>query len=391
MDVSMIDREQLAATNPEDVSLYLANRGWTEVYQDRGGSAWSTPLDDSPELWIPRSRSMRGYLNRVADLIGTLGRFESRSPAELLFEILHAYQDVQLIRTLPDAPSGSVALEHGSETLTGITKWVHAAAGSIAAPSPTPVLSGRPSASVDRFMSQVHLVTPERGSFVWRVAVPVAEQNGLTSLPFDESSTRRGFATFNRQVTQRLYEATSSALEACRLVNQGEPLLETFRSAANDGVTANLCEGLSATGGEQRTPFEVNFHWAANLAGPNSETLRFGSSEQSIVRRAADELRQVAPEEDVTLRGYIVRLSRESDQRPGIVTLAGTALDDTEQRFGHFRFELDRDDYGYALTSHAERRLVHVRGDIVRRGNRRNLENVREFRIADEQTDASPA
>jgi hypothetical protein len=117
---------------------------------------------------------------------------------------------------------------------------------------------------------------------------------------------------------------------------------------------------------------------------PQTEVLRFGGGELEIVKQAAAEFRRVAPEPDVQLRGYIVRLSRESEQRPGLVTVAGTIAGDSQEKFGHFGFELISDDYALALSSHGEHRLVTVAGDMVRRGNRKWLENVRGFEVFDD-------
>lgn len=387
MDVRMIDQDQLLATSPEDVAAYLQVRGWTQVYRDAGGSAWASETVeslDSPELWVPRTSRMRGYRSRLASLLDALGDFEGRSPAEILFDIAYALQDVQRIRSLPTTASGTIPLDDGADTLRGIQKWILAGAGATAASDLGPILPSRHPVSVDNFMEQVRLATPAPGSFVWKVAIPVAGSDGLEALPFADLSSGSALATFNRRVTRQLYNATSATLKACELVRQGEPLLESFEAVVHEGVTANLCEGLAEAGGEGHTPYEVAFSWATSLPVPATGTLRFDAGDIDLVGRAAVEFRRVAPDLDVQLRGYIVRLSRDSEQRPGVVTLAGTVVGDTEQKFGHFGFELTAEDYTDALVSHAEHRLVAVRGDVVRRGTRRHLENVRQFRILGE-------
>ncbi|MGE3413448.1 MAG: hypothetical protein AB7L91_14595 [Dehalococcoidia bacterium] len=386
----MIDQEQLAASSPEDVAAYLQLHGWTEVYRDAGGTAWASEDVESlsgPELWVPRTRQMRGYLNRIASLLDALADHEQRSQAEILFEIVFSLQDVQRFRSLPSTESGTMPLQDSTETLAGIHKWVQAGAGATAVAELGPILPSRHPVSVENFMGQVKLAAPSPGSFVWKVTVPVASADGSQMIPFSDVVSFPELASFNRRVTRRLYDATAAALNACRLVRQGEPVLESFQQVVAEGVTANLCEGLAGAGGERNIPFDLTFSWASSLPSPRTDRLSFGGTEIGIVRRAAEEFRRVAPELDVRLRGYIVRLSRDSEQRPGVVTLAGTAVGDTEQKFGHFTFELVDDDYSDALRSHAEHQIVTVRGDVVRRGNRRHLENVRDFRIAAEELD----
>lgn len=69
MDVKMIDGDLLASGTPEDVGTYLQVHGWTQVYRDRAGTAWSREDDDELELWVPRSQEMRGYKTRISQLL----------------------------------------------------------------------------------------------------------------------------------------------------------------------------------------------------------------------------------------------------------------------------------------------------------------------------------
>jgi len=378
----MIDEDQLAASSPLDVAAYLQAHGWNPVFEDRGGTAWAPTgdvADDAYEVWVPHSDRMRGYRNRVASILDVLGDLEDRSPSDILFEMSHVRQDVQHIRTLPGTESGTVRLEDGTQTLAGIHKWIASAATSTAAVRAGALLPGRRPGTVDDFLHQVKLVVPEKGSFVWKVAVPLAAATGAQT-----AASHSPLEGFNRAVTRTLYHATEAVLKACRTVAQGSDLLATFEAEVQAGVSANLCEGLAETGGDGRIPYEITFTWSASAPGPVSEVLRFGGRELEMVKEAAAQFRRAAPESDVEVRGYIVRLHRPSEQRPGVVTISGSAAGRSRETSGNFGFELAADDYRRAWTSHGERRMVAVRGDLVRRGNRRWLENARDFRVLPE-------
>lgn len=388
MDVNLIDQAQLSASSPEEVATYLQVRGWNVVFRDAGGTAWAPGADDAedaPELWVPRSDSMRGYRNRIAHLVDTLSDIEGRSAAQILFEITHTLQDVQRIRTLPRSESGTVNLADGTGTLAGIYKWVASAAASTAATQSGPLLSTRRPLTAENFMEQVKLAVPEPGSFVWKVAVPLANRDGEQTIPFAESESRPELSGFNRRVTRTLYNASSAVLRACKTVDEGESVLPAFDAVVSEGVTANFCEGLAETGGDRHVPYEIGFAWASTVPAPETETLRFGGLQLEVIKQAAAEFRRVAPEPDVQVRGYIVRLSRESEQRPGVVTVAGTLVGDSQEKFGHFGFELVSEDYAAALHSHEDHQIVVVQGDMVRRGNRKWLENVHGFRVLNEE------
>jgi len=357
------------------------------VYRDAGGTAWAAaaPAFEDAELWVPRSSSMLGYRNRLAQLLGTLSELEGRPPAQILFEITHALQDIQRVRSEPLSESGTIELGEGTGALAGIHKWVLSAATATATGNNTAILPSRRPVTVDSFMAQVKLATPEPGSFVWKIAVPLVSIDGTQPLPFADAERRPELASFNRQVTRALYDATAAVLSACRKVREGASVLDSFQAAVPEGVSANLCEGLAETSSGGRAPFEIGFSWATNYpAPPRTETLRFAGNDIEVVETAATELRRVAREPDVQLGGYIVRLKRESEQRAGEVTIAGTVVGDADEKFGHFWFELTDDDYLAAVESHRTHRMVTIRGDIVRRGNRRWLELAHEFQVLDD-------
>jgi hypothetical protein len=327
---------------------------------------------------------MRSYNSRVATLVETLSQHEDRPADQVLFEIVNSLLDVQRVRTLSDGQPGTLPLIETPEIVEGLRRWVLAAATVVASPELMAVQPNRRPAAVSDFMHGVRLAVPERGSFIWKVAIPVSNPDGSESFPLAQTPQDFELYDFGRRVTLTLYNATQTVLAACQEVRTGGNLVRSFEERVPLGVSANLCEALAETAGERKTPFDIQFSWATHLPDVQSEVLRFDRGTLEIVEEAGVELRRIEPERDVSLQGYVVRLHRESDQRPGQVTIAGTIQEGGRERFGHFWIELAADEYQQAVRAHAEARLVSASGDVVRRGQFRWLENSRGFSVIGE-------
>lgn len=381
MAIGVIDQALLSLSSPDLVEAYLAAHGWARIHADRGGAAWTFAQDDDQEIWLPRSAQMRSYPARVATLVTTLSEHEDRPAAQILFDIVNSLQDVQRVRSLPKGQPGTIPLNDSPEIVEGLRRWVLSAATVVAAPEAVAVQPSRRPAAVSEFMDRVRLAVPESGSFIWKVAVPVSNPDGSESLPLARTPQEIALYDFGRRVTLTLYNATRTIVSACQEVRDGRDLLVSFEERVPLGVSANLCEALAETAGDRRVPFDIQFSWATHLPAVQSEVLNFDRDSLEIVEQAGVELRRIAPERDVTVQGYVVRLHRVSDQRPGQVTVAGTVQEGGSERFGHFWVELTGDDYHQAVRAHDETRLVSIGGDVIRRGKFRWLENARNFAV----------
>lgn len=380
MEVHVTDVEALTARRVDDWSTYLASAGWTAVAREAGGTEWA--LDRSADtIWVPRDARMRGYASRVAQALRVLSEQEGRSETEILFDVTHATYDVQRLRLVPPGEPGTVGLMDGSDSLAGIKKWVLSGAIAAALGDHQLVLPNRWSAVVNTFMRESKLAAPAEGSFIWNVITPVG-QGGATALPLDGDEADVFTVDFGRKVTLTLYQATSAVKDAAQSVVQGdESVSEAFGSRNRRGVTANLCEGLVEASSASHFPYSVDFAWAATHAGPPTSRIAFEPVEMDVLTDAARDFRNRTPRENVTVEGTVVRLVRESQLRPGEVTIAGITDDDWDNQIGHFWLELTDDDYALAVRAHEDIAIVRATGDLLRVGNRRRLTNLRQFTV----------
>ncbi|MFI5710619.1 hypothetical protein [Kribbella sp. NPDC051620] len=380
MDVHVTDVDALNARTADDWSVYLTAKGWIPALREAGGTEWVLG-SGSGSVWVPRSPQMRGYATRVAEILRVLSEQEDRSESEVLFDVTHAGYDVQRLRLLPHGEPGTVGLVDGSDSLAGIKKWVLSGAIATALGDHQLVLPNRWSGAVTTFMSESKLAAPSEGSFIWNVITPIG-QRGKTALPLEEDESDELTVDFGRSVTLTLYRATSAVKQAVAAVVDGtETVSDAFNSRTRRGVTANLCEGLVEAASDSHVPYSVDFSWAATHAGPPTDRIAFVPAELDVLVDAARDFRNRAPQENVTIRGTVVRLVRESELRPGEVTIAGIMEDDWEERFGHFWVELSDLDYAAAVRAHEDRAIVVATGDVSRVGNRRRLSNLRQFSV----------
>jgi hypothetical protein len=114
---------------------------------------------------------------------------------------------------------------------------------------------------------------------------------------------------FGRRVVEHLHQAVAAAHDAAHEVAR-EGRRESFAEAVQRGVSANLCEALSALGGTQADrPFEVGFSWARGLPSEVPPTsLQFSETLTRIVAQGAKDLRELNASGRVTIVGRIERL-----------------------------------------------------------------------------------
>ena len=101
---------------------------------------------------------------------------------------------------------------------------------------------------------------------------------------------------------------------------------------------------------------------------------------------AAVELRASVPEDEVRVRGVIVRLHREGDTGPGDVTIDGSISGDPG-RLRRIQVNLSQDDYNRAIEAHRRWLDVEVVGSLITRGTRSRLQPARGFSVIPEVRD----
>ena len=129
-------------------------------------------------------------------------------------------------------------------------------------------------------------------------------------------------------------------------------------------------DALSRIGGKAELEYRVRFAHS-RILGPQTEpsptTVNIRPGHQRIFRIAADLLRSRRPQDDVTITGTIVALSRDTAFGPGEVVIRGVEVGASVAH--RYRVELSADQYTEALDAHAANLWVSARGALDLHGN----------------------
>lgn len=378
MRVRIVDEHPLQSVSARHIRTYLRSHGW-----DRAGG-----VADRPDVWHIRSgedvyevvaptQASRDFPETVGALLSTLAVVESRSEADIFRDLSAVSFDVQYIRLRGAHQPGTAPLPEASEAL----RAAHAALGASATSleDQRPVQPSRHPSRTTELLHDVLAGPTTEGSYVMSMWVPVPtplvpdEDDVLFDLP------DRPFA---RQATARFHDATLAARAASEEYVRLNGAVDPFLDRVPEGLSANLCEALAAVSGSREQPFELRFAWALDrpLAG-RTAPITFEARHTLALRDAARELRSLQPEDDVEVRGVVVRLHREARSGSGEVTISGIVAHNGLERRRRVTVELSEPDYEAAIRAHDQYDDVTVTGSLTIRGTRARLTQASMFTV----------
>ena len=376
MRVQVIDDQALASPAPRSIRLYLRMRGWDRQTAEPGTpDVWTLPTADGTYEVIAPSHGARDFPQRVAQLLRTLAIAEDRSELEVLRELDTVPFDIQYLHTHFSSPPGTAPLRDAADAFAAAQAMLAASTASLEEPRLV-LPSRRPKRTVD-LMQRVLAGPTSGGSYVISIWVPVPPR--LTQdedlVLFDDGSE-----PFERAATKHLNRALVAARAAATDVLSTDIGLDAFVNRESSGISADLCEALVDLGGEEAVGFDVDFAWS--LDRPISELeprVSFNNDTIPVFREAARELRTRLPEDEVRIRGNVVRLHREGELGSGEVTIAGSVVGDPLAKLRRVSLDLAEPDYELAIRAHENFADVEVVGSLIQRGTRAHLSNSRGF------------
>lgn len=373
MRIRIVDEATLQSPSARNIRTYLRVRGWTRT--GRQPDTWTLEGADGTYEVIAPSSGARDFPLRVAELLRTLSIVEDRSEEDILGDLITFSFDIQYVRTLHPGPPGTAPLRDATAAFAAAQNMLAAAATSLEYPKL--VLPPHRPAQTNELMKRVLAGPTSKGSYVISIWVPVPPR--LTqeedSILFDATNE-----PFERLTTLQLQRAISQIRKASD--EAPERGIDPFVEGQSFGVSANLCESLVSLSGEDGNGFEVQFSWALDrpVLDP-SPRIAFEPEAVPILQEAARELRLLEPEEDVRVRGIVVRLHREERSGPGEVTISGTFSGDAEAKLHRVHVPLTEDAYNEAITAHENYADVEVTGTFYYRGTHKYLREVRGFTV----------
>ena len=138
-------------------------------------------------------------------------------------------------------------------------------------------------------------------------------------------------------------------------------------------------QSLNLAGGEA-VGFDVQFAWSLDRPVVGLDpTMAFSDESIPVLRESARELRARLPEDEVRLRGNVVRLHREEQLGSVEVAIAGSVVDDPQGKLRRVSLDSAEPDYELAIQAHRSFADVEVVGSLIQRETRTYLSNARGF------------
>lgn len=376
MRLELSDAKALAEIPPSAVTAYLRTRGWepSDIKQDLG--FFRKELDgETIECDVPLRQHARDYPHRVRELLDNLALIEQRSQFDIYQDLLRTNQDI--IRISIDVPeSGRMGLDEAGVLFSATRDLVLAAA--CATHTRRAYFPSRKPQRASEYVRQVHLATPEAGSFVVVLESPLPSSFAQRQALEADSAVGQD-EPFERLALLTLASAGMSVQRSIE-ISTARGTIDRFAEDVQAGVSANYCDAL-ATMLEVGPGRDVSiaFSWSASRPVDRSLAPRlvFSKHEASLLRDAARYLKDRGPLAGFELTGQIVRLETSGIAHGGSVTVAGLV----ENSIRQVQLFVGPDEYRSAIEAHRHERTITVEGELIRDGRSFRLGNPRLFSV----------
>ena len=368
MTVEIDDPKAFREISIVGLNAYLASRGWErqETWQNRI-VVWSNAYNEQlGEVLTPLSEHSRAYAMRIAEVLAELAVYEARPQFDVYRDIIAARADVVRFRSADEHVSRDWSLPDGVELLSKSRDLITAAARSAENPG-QPVYRWRASGEVTDYLRDVRPVFGARYWHDFALHSPVPADYGIQVDLGDNYNP-----PFSRSVMLALYNALSEARGATHQVLGGTEITDTFKSASERGLNANMCEALASLT-ERTQGVSVGLTWASvrpKEAGVGE--FNFGESSVDIFRDGAKWLRSVSPFLNAHVVGEVVMLEREEEKPFDGRAVVICELDDKPVSLW---VQFGTEDHEKVRKAFDDGIPIRLNGDIRREGRRHQLDS----------------
>jgi hypothetical protein len=387
MNINLHDPSVLVAVTPNHIQHYLNAQGWFQVASLEGkGTTWIfNAEDDQYSIFLPESDAFADYPLRVAHILATLAEVELEPISDIYMQIIgqnevsSSTDDIVRFRAMhPASGGGTLPIGDAAKLYNGAYRMVVAAASVVN--NKSAYLPTRRPAEVQNYLDQTHVGQTERGSYVVVVHSPLHETDT------DPHDTELPDVSFGRQVLTTLTEALSSLKSIAEIVDPdlaGETELDRYTDqfVANGG-SADLCEAverLQESVHDQQ--IELRFTWSKSVpARPTlPHTIALNAGLLPLTKRLKHTLRRRELQEELTLRGRIIRFS-DNERDMGVTTVTIRIVVHNKER--RVRVTLrNEEDRNLCLRAFAQRKAIICTGKYYTYGTYNTLENYRDLKI----------
>lgn len=372
----MIDRtlrEIILSLRPNQMSAYLASQGWREDGAiGESAAVWHRTEDENYdfEIILPLKYDLKDYVQRSYDLISVLAKFENRSLRDVVDDLINFHADVVKIRVVhDDVENGSIPLNDGVLLIEKAKELLISVAKSTF--SKRRHFTGGASKEIMDFVETFRLGQTEVGSYIVNLIMPIDR------MPIEQGDMVE--VSLTRNVTHTLARSLT-AIEKSMVSYRESQSDQSFESAVEQGVSANLCDALVGLTGEKQSR-NVNISILLSRTDGQYQDIplqhSFNSYDVEYLKRASDYYKEKYTIHNYIVCGYVTGLKHEENADAGGVIVASVV----NGREKHITFALPTMEYWQAHKAHGENNIIQCSGDLNVSPRSATLINVTGFSV----------
>jgi hypothetical protein len=377
LKLNVADKAALTRVSPDDLQVYLERHGWTLGYTLRSQLAevWKTRVGEKThegEILVPKTRDVVDYSDRIGRILEVVANRLDKSQFDIWSELVSVRSDVVTVRVDPrHETEGRLPAEYAKSVIDGAYDLFLASACS--ALDPKPYFHARKPDGAVSWLEGLKMGLTRPGSYVFVfILESINDRLGADVMISLED------APFNRRVLGTASNGLQGIVDAAE-IHSKEGGFEGFVERVPRGVSANLCDAVVKIIDPDRVrAVDVSFSWAVKSTSLDvPREIAFEPSIRPTVEQAAEALKEQDPQHDITLVGFIHKLSRKqqtvSSGRIYLETLFFEGRRSVE-------IELDAETYHRAVVAHDRKRQVSFSGTLKKYGGRFRLDEPHNFR-----------
>lgn len=390
MNINLHDPTVLVAATPNHFQHYLNAQGWFQVASLEGtGTTWIfNAEDDQYSIFLPESDTFSDYPLRAANILATLAEVEHQPITDIYRQVIaqdevaSSTDDIVRLRAMhPDSGDGTLPIRDAAKLYSSAYRMVEAAASVV--DIKRAYLPTRKPEAVRAYLDQTHVDQTERGSYVVVVRSPLLNTD---TAPHD---TETSDVSFGRQVLTTLTDALSNLKSIAETVDPdlaGETELDRYADQfVASGGSAELCEAVERLQESvHNQQIELRFTWSQSVPVQPTlpHTIALNASLLPVTERLQRTLRRRQMQEEMTLRGRIIRFNDKSvnERDLGITVVTIRAVVHNKQRYVRITLR-NEEDRKLCVRALDQRKAIVCTGQYHAYGNYNTLENYRDLKI----------
>lgn len=378
-----IDTNILRKILPLHVTSYLDAHNWESVktYGEIASIWQKCEGDECVKIIVPSDTELADYISRILDVIKVLSKVEKRSLDYIITDILRANADTIRITAYKGKPVNSLPLQEASNLLKSSLDMIASVAQSII--KPRPYFCSRYSKEVEDFVDGLKMGHTEQGSFIVNIFSKTDPrlQNLFTPIEKEQELLDKDDEPLGRKTIMRISQLLPVAINAANNRDKKQ-----FMDSIKDGMSANFCEAVSEITkicGEDGANIDISWAPVRPVMPYWHLKTNFNIRQDTadVLTEAAQQLRTLAPEKDVDIRGYVVKCEKNETANQGEIKVNDISNDKSRAVY----LVLKNEEYKKAVLAHKDGIMISAKGDIEKQAKKQILKNIRDFETIQEE------